>query len=65
MPSVQQVVVQVLPDGRMTARNASLYLGISEKTLAMWRCHGIGPAFIKKGRIFYFKDALDAWLQAE
>ena len=54
--------VTVLPDGRMTTRNASLYLGLSEKTLAMMRSNGSGPAFIKRGRIFYFRDDLDSWL---
>jgi hypothetical protein len=51
------------PDGRLDSKNASLYLGLSEKTLAMMRCQGNGPAFIKRGRIFYFRDDLDAWLQ--
>jgi hypothetical protein len=50
------------PDGRMDAKNASFYLGYSEKTLAMMRCDGTGPQYIKRGRIFYFKDDLDAWL---
>jgi hypothetical protein len=56
--------IAVFPDGRMDTRNASLYLGLSSKTLAMWRCQGIGPKFIKRGRIFYFKEDMDAWIQA-
>jgi hypothetical protein len=60
------IVVEVVmfPDGRLDAKNASIYLGLSVKTLAMMRCHGTGPRFIKRGRVFYFKDDLDAWINA-
>ncbi len=58
----QNRIVAMFPDGRFTAKNAALYLGLSEKTLAMMRCAGTGPRFIKRGRIFYFKEDLDAWL---
>jgi len=30
----------------------------------MMRSDGSGPKFIKRGRIFYFKEDLDAWLNA-
>jgi hypothetical protein len=30
--------------------------------MAMMRCEGTGPEFIKRGRVFYFKDDVDAWL---
>ena len=56
------VKVVVLPDGRMDARNAAEYLGFSEKTLATYRSRGTGPRFVKRGRIFYFKDDLDEWV---
>lgn len=59
---VKQVEILVLPDGRMDTRSASGYLGLSEKTLAMMRCQGTGPRFIKRGRIFYYQEDLDAWL---
>jgi hypothetical protein len=30
------------------------------------RCQGTGPRFIKRGRVFYYQEDLDAWLaQAE
>lgn len=29
------------------------------------RGSGTGPRFIKRGRIFYYKDDLDAWLNAD
>ena len=56
------VSVKMYPDGRMNTKNAALYLGLEEKTLAMKRSDGTGPSFIKRGRIFYFKEDLDAWI---
>ncbi len=55
-------IVTVLPDGRMSPKDAATYLGLSVKTLAMKRCDGTGPAFIKLGRIFYFQRDLDFWV---
>jgi hypothetical protein len=53
---------QIYPDGRMCAKVASAYLGLSVKTLAMKRCNGTGPRYIKRGRIFYYQRDLDIWL---
>ena len=59
--ATEDVKVQILPDGRMSPRNAARYLGREEKTLAQWRSQGKGPKYIKmNGRIFYFKEDLDA-----
>lgn len=63
--SVEPIQVQVFPDGRMDVKNAARYLGLKEKTLAIMRTMGTGPQFIKRGRVFYFKDDLDAWLNAD
>ncbi len=63
--TLQMATVVVLPDGRMDPKNASTYCGISVKTLAMKRCNGTGPKFVKRGRIFYFKEDLDEWLQRD
>lgn len=52
------------PDGRMDTDNASTYVGLSKKTMAMQRCNGTGPKFVKRGRIFYYKEDLDIWLNA-
>ena len=53
----------MLPDGRMTRRDAAGYLGVAEKTLAMWAMDGKGPAWVRVGgRIFYFKEALDRFV---
>lgn len=48
---------------RMNPREAAAYLGLAVKTLAMKRCQGTGPKFVKLGRVSYFKADLDAWLR--
>jgi hypothetical protein len=58
---IERVKVQILPDGRMDAKNAARYLNRKEKTLAQWRSQGKGPRWVKNGgRIFYFQADLDA-----
>jgi hypothetical protein len=54
--------IHYLPCGRLDSKNAAAYLGLSAKTLAMMRCYGKGPRFIKKGRIFYYEADLENWL---
>ena len=55
--------VVILPDGRMDVKNAALYLGLSDKTLAMKRCDGTGSKYVKLGgKVFYFKSDLDDWI---
>ena len=62
----EQVKVRVLPDGRLSRKDAARYLGRAEKTLAMWCLGGTGPRAVKVGgRIFYFKDDLDAFVRGE
>ena len=63
-PELKPTMVRVLPDGRMDRRNAAQYLGFSVKTLAMHASRGTGPRFVKLGRVFYFKEDLDAWVNA-
>jgi phage/plasmid primase-like uncharacterized protein len=60
---MKTVEIETYPDGRMTPANAALYLGLTVKTLATMRCKGTSPKFIKRGRIFYFKEDLDKWLE--
>ena len=55
--------VVVLPDGRMDAKNAAIYAGLSAKTMAMMRCDGKGPEYIKMGKVFYFREKLDEWVR--
>ena len=61
---INPIQVVTYPDGRMNTKNASTYTGLSEKTLAMMRCNGNGPKFIKRGRVFYFMADVDAWMNA-
>ena len=63
--SVTSIEVRTYPDGRMDTKNASTYTGLSEKTLAMMRCHGNGPKFVKRGRIFYFTADVNEWLNSQ
>lgn len=63
---IEVVKVQVLPDGRMSRKNAAKYLGRAEKTLAMWCLEGKGPrSVLVGGRRFYYKDDLDAFIRGE
>lgn len=63
--ALDRVRVRVLPDGRLTARDASAYLGLKEKTLANMRSHGHGPKPTRVGgRIFYFQKDLDSFIGA-
>ena len=59
------IEVVTYPDGRMDAKNTATYTGLSAKTLAMMRCSGTGPKFVKRGRIFYFKTDVDDWMNAQ
>ena len=61
-PQIKSIEVVTYPDGRMDTCNTSKYTGLSDKTLAMMRCNGTGPQFVKRGRIFYFIKDVDAWL---
>ena len=62
---IEYVKVVVLPDGRLDTTNAALFLGLSQKTLAIMRSNGTGPKFVKRGRVFYFLDDLQAWLDEQ
>jgi hypothetical protein len=58
---VSEIAITILPDGRMDRKNAALYCGLSEKTLAMHACRGTGPDFVKRGKVFYFREDVDRW----
>ena len=60
----KSIEVVTYPDGRMDTCNTSKYTGLSDKTLAMMRCNGNGPKFVKRGRVFYFQSDVDAWMNA-
>lgn len=62
---IQQIEVRQYPDGRMDTANTSAYMGLATKTLAMMRCDGTGPKFVKRGRVFYFQLDVDEWMNAD
>ncbi len=63
---IEPVRVRVLPNGNMDSNNAAKYVNRAPKTLAMWRMQGIGPGWIKcGGRVFYNKEALDAFMRGK
>ncbi len=66
-PTIEQVRVRVLPDGRMTRRDAAKYLGIAVKTVAMWDLEDPAKLGGLKvgGRRFYYKDRLDRVIQGK
>jgi hypothetical protein len=59
---IDRLKVIVFPDGCLDTENTARYLGLSPKTLAMMRSAGSGPKFVKRGRVFYFLEDLQAWL---
>ncbi len=64
--AVHPVKVRVLPDGRMTRRDAAAYLGLAPKTLAQWKSEARGPpSYRVGGRVFYFREDLDAFVRGE
>jgi hypothetical protein len=62
---LERVKIVVFPDGRLDTENAALYLGLSPKTLAMMRTAGSGPKFVKRGRVFYYLEDLQAWVSEQ
>lgn len=66
-PAIERVRIRLLPDGRMTRRDAARYLGIAVKTIAMWDLED--PNKLKSvkvgGRRFYYRDVLDAFIHGE
>lgn len=51
---VDQVRVRVLPDGRVTRKDAGAILNRKPKTMADWKLKGWGPrAIVVGGRIFH------------
>ena len=61
--SEDRVKVRITPDGRMTRRDTAKYIGVAEKTLAMWQLAGKGPQSIKiGGRRFYYLEVVDKFI---
>ena len=54
-------------DPLFSAKKASVYIGRTAGTLAVWRCtleHDLKPVKIR-GRIYYYKSELDSFLMAD
>ena len=65
MEIFEQVRVRVLPDGRLSRRDAAKFLGLAPKTLAMWSMNHRGPAAVRVGgRIFYQLEELRRFTQS-
>jgi hypothetical protein len=63
LADIETTRVRILPDGRLSRREASRYLGVAEKTMAMWQLQRKGPrSVLVGGRRFYFKEDLDAFV---
>lgn len=60
--SIETTSIKMLPDGRMTLSEAAKYIGIEPPTLRALKNKGKGPAYIKIGKVYYFKDDIDSWL---
>lgn len=57
MDSVDQVRVRVLPDGRVSRRDAAKIFDRSPRTMADWKLRGWGPrAIVVGGRVFHSYD---------
>ena len=53
-PGIEAVKVRVLPDGRVTRRDAAIIFDRQTKTLAHWKMKGWGPKPVTVGgREFY------------
>ena len=52
--AIERVRIRVLPDERVSRRDAAKFLGHSEKTLANWALKNFGPKVIRVGgKCFY------------
>jgi hypothetical protein len=66
-PTIVQVKIRVLPDGRVTRKDAARYLGVAVKTVAMWDLEDpskLGGVKVG-GRRFYYLGRLDAFIQGK
>lgn len=51
--------------GMLTEQEVAAIADVDERTLQKWRTQRCGPPFTKIGRrVFYLRDSLQRWLQA-
>lgn len=61
---IDQVKVRILPDGRLSRRDAARYLGLHPGTLSNLQMRGKGPRAVKVGgRVFYYRSDLDDFIR--
>ncbi len=49
--------------GLLTPKGLALELGVTERTIARWHQHRIGPPRVRIGRkVYYRKDSVIAWV---
>jgi hypothetical protein len=57
---------QVIADSLLRTEQAAEFLNVKSSTLEMWRCRGIGPAYVKmpgaKGAVRYHMLDLEQFL---
>lgn len=59
---IDTVKVRVLPDGRLSRRDAAAFLGVTPQTMAGWSVQGTGPRPRRVGgRVFYRLADLEAF----
>ena len=64
--NIEVMKVRIFPDNRVDRPNAAIALGRSTKTLASWKCKGIGPRPVNVGgRVFYDGDEVRAMARGE
>lgn len=64
--AIEMVKVQVQPSGLVNRANAAKALNRKAKTLADWKCKGIGPRPVNVGgRIFYSWAEVQAMARGE
>ncbi|CAA7613492.1 AlpA family transcriptional regulator [Magnetospirillum sp. UT-4] len=60
---IRQVKVRVLPDGRLSRKDAAAYLGLKPQTLTKMAAAGKGPRRVRLGgKVYYYKADLDAFI---
>lgn len=64
--NIEHLKIRVLPDGRVSRRDAAIFLARDPRTLESWARVGKGPRPIKAGgRCFYWLSDLQAFAQGD
>jgi predicted DNA-binding transcriptional regulator AlpA len=51
---------------RLNKSTAATYLGVSERTLDLWRAQDRGPrSWTLGGRVYWLREDCDRWLEAQ